>query len=61
MRVISGKALVKFWERWPAARLPMMEWHRISCGRIGEIAGRESYVWSDRPSEGAKRKYGADL
>ena len=30
MRVISRKALVKFWERWPAALLPMMEWHRIT-------------------------------
>src|SRR4051794_19578736 len=30
MRVTSRKALVKFWEKWPAAKHPLAEWHRIS-------------------------------
>jgi len=30
MRVISRKALVAFWEKWPGARLPLIEWHRIT-------------------------------
>ena len=30
MRVISRKALVTFWEKWPAGKLSLTEWHRIT-------------------------------
>lgn len=30
MWVITRRALVRFWDQWPAARRPLTEWHRIT-------------------------------